>query len=62
MPSGKYRDFWLKYDSGAFTVGRGTDVGHNTILSWTDPSPMTFNSIGFGTESAAGEWRACLSK
>lgn len=51
------RDFWVSWAGGHIAVGTGLDVGHSSILSWTDPEFEPFDSVTLSTGSnVEGHW------
>ena len=52
------RQFWVRWDNGAITMGDGFEVGYSAVMSWEDPDPHEVNYVTLSTGwGAVGEWR-----
>ena len=55
LSGAKYRRFWLRYDRGAFSLGKHRQAAY---FEWTDPSPpeTPVRYLGFGSWGNPIDW------
>ena len=39
----EYRTFWIRWEEGRYSVGRGEELGTDMILQWTDDQGVNFS-------------------
>lgn len=42
VSAGKLEDYWFQVKDGVVSWGKGTEVGKNEMMTWTDPEPLGF--------------------
>lgn len=57
VENGEYRPFWISWENGLFSFGKGHTVGSNKVCDWQDNNPRAVNYVsvatGWGSE---GDW------
>lgn len=46
--------YWISFDNGTLSVGKGVTVGQDLILAWSDPEPHTSPLTCFGLSNGMG--------
>lgn len=53
-----YRPFWVSWVNGTVRAGEGKNVGINTFMEWTDPTPHPVNFLGISSwKTAPTQWK-----
>jgi len=47
---------WVSWIGGVIKTGRGSSVGCDVLMSWTDPSPRAITRVGIAMYYTAGFW------
>ena len=55
------RFFWISWNGGHISVGRGQVVGHHMIIAFQAISGYPIKALSFSTDGSTGEWRFPLA-
>ena len=53
----KFVVMWVRWIGGVIKTGRGSSVGCDVLMSWTDPSPRAVTRVGIAMYYTIGFWR-----
>jgi hypothetical protein len=53
----KFVVMWVSWIGGVIKTGRGSSIGCDVLMSWTDPSPRAVTRVGIPMYYTTGFWR-----
>jgi hypothetical protein len=53
----KFVVMWVSWIGGVIKTGRGSSIGCDVLMRWTDPSPRAVTRVGIAMYYSTGFWR-----